>query len=269
MIRFTVAMAAASLIVAAPAAQSTSKYDELLDLYVRDGFVYYRALKSDRARLDGYVNQLAAASPDQMPKEEQTAFWINAYNSLVLRTIIDHYPIAGHAAAYPAKSIRQIPGAFERLTHKVGGRTVTLDQIEQTILAPFNDPRVFFALGRGAQGGGRLRSEAYSGAKLETQLAEAASECISRQGCVTIDREQDKVLVSSIFGWREKEFVAAYADKADPRFAPRSPIERAALAFVYPRLLTTEKEFLEKGTFKVQFGEFDWHLNDLTGRGGR
>src|SRR4051812_14614714 len=74
---------------AAPLAQSSKTYDELLDLYVRDGFVYYRALKSDRGKLDSYVNQLAAASPDQMARDEQVAFWINAYNALVLRTVID------------------------------------------------------------------------------------------------------------------------------------------------------------------------------------
>src|SRR5581483_8983617 len=108
--------------------------DQILDLYVRDGFVYYRALKAERAKLDGYVNQLAAAAPDQMPRNEQIAFWINAYNALVLRTVVDHYPIATRSPQYPQHSIRQIPGAFERLPHKVGGRSLTLDQIEQEVL---------------------------------------------------------------------------------------------------------------------------------------
>src|SRR4051794_26408544 len=129
--RTLIALLLSVLAGAAPVAQSSKTYDELLDLYVRDGFVYYRALKSDRGKLDSYINQLAAASPDQMTRDEQVAFWINTYNALVLRTVVDHYPIAGHAAAYPAKSVRQNPGAFERLTHKAGGRTITLDQIEQ------------------------------------------------------------------------------------------------------------------------------------------
>ena len=75
--------------------------------------------------------------------------------------------------------------------------------------------------------------------------------------------------VSSIFSWREKEFIAAYADKAPAAFASRSPIERAVLAFVEPKLLTTEQEFLEKNSFQVVYMPFDWTLNDLTGRGGR
>lgn len=251
------------------AGQATKGYEDILDTYVRDGEVYYRALKSDRARLDGYVSRLAAASPDAMSKPAQMAFWINAYNALVLQTIIDHYPVQRRSNAYPQHSVRQIPGAFERLTHKVGGRTLTLDQIEQTVLSTFGDPRVYLALARGAEGAGRLRSEAFTADKLESQLSEAATECITRQKCARIDRAGNRVVISPLFSWHEKDFVAAYAEKAPPLFASRSPVERAVLAFVQPKLLTTEREFLEANTFKVEYGDFDWRLNDLTGRGGR
>ena len=243
--------------------------DSLLDLYVRNGEVYYRAIKSERARLDSYIAQLANASVDKEPRDEQLAFWLNAYDALVLRTIADHYPIVGKSGDYPAKSIRQIPGAFERLTHRVAGRTLTLDQIEQTILPGFHDPRVYFALGRGAAGSGRLRSEAFTAARLEEQLADVAAECVTRAQCVAIDRETGRIAISPIFSWREKEFADAYADKAPAAFAARSPIERAVVAFVMPRLLATEKEFIAKNSFQVTYSPFDWTLNDLTGRGGR
>src|SRR5215468_8608934 len=64
--------------------------DRLLDVYVRDGFVYYRALKSDRSKLDRYVASLdvAQATYDKWPKEQQLAFWINAYNAIVLQTVV-------------------------------------------------------------------------------------------------------------------------------------------------------------------------------------
>ena len=73
----------------------TSTFDTILDLYVRDGMVYYRALKAERGRLDALVSQLAAASIESAPREEQMAFWINAYDAIVLRTVVDHYPIQG------------------------------------------------------------------------------------------------------------------------------------------------------------------------------
>lgn len=266
----------ASVAILTPAAQESladsarrKTLDQLLDLYVRNGDAYYRALRAERAKLDGFVNLQATTAVDKMSREEQLAFWLNAYNALVLKTIIDHYPITGGSGAYPAKSIRQIPGAFERLPHRVAGRTITLDQIEQTVLAGFNDPRVFFAIGRGAAGSGRLRSEAFAPARIEEQLAETAAECVTRAQCIRIDREAAKVHASSIFSWREKEFTAAYSDKAPAVFASRSPIERAIIAYVLPKLLPTEKEFLEKNSFQVVYTPFDWTLNDLTGRGGR
>ena len=146
---------------------------------------------------------------------------------------------------------------------------MTLDQLEQTILSKFGDPRLYFALGRGAVGGGRLRSEPFAAGTIEKQLAEVASECVTRAECIQVDAVTNKLMASAIFSWHEKEFVAAYADKAAPLYASRSPIERAILAFVAPTLLQTERDFLEKNTFQLAYRPFDWSLNDLTGRGGR
>ncbi|MEO8257438.1 MAG: DUF547 domain-containing protein [Acidobacteriota bacterium] len=255
--------------VQADAARRKS-YDEMLDLNVRDGLVYYRALRAGRGPLDAYVASLAAAaSLASASREEQMAFWLNAYNAIVLKTVVDHYPIPQRSSEYPARSIRQIPGAFERTAHRVAGRMVTLDQIEQTILAEFHDPRLYLALGRGAIGGGRLRSEAYSGAGLEAQLKDAVAECVTRAQCIEIDRANSQISISPIFSWRSAEFIAAYASTTPELFATRSPVERALLAFIQPHLLTTEREFLEKNQFKIAFKPFDWSLNDLTGRGGR
>jgi len=257
------------LVVASVSAQESKGFEDILENYVRDGQVYYRALKSDRGKLDAYVSRLANATVDGLPRPDQIAFWINAYDALVLRTVIDNYPIQRRSNAYPQKSIRQIPGAFERLTHRVAGRTVTLDQIEQTVLAGFQDPRIYLALARGADGGGRLRSEPFTGARLESQLTEATNECIARQACARVDLSANKVVMSPLFSWHEKDFTDVYASKAPPVFSERSPVERAVLALLQPKLLTTEVEFIQKNAFKMEFGEFDWCLNDLTGRGGR
>jgi hypothetical protein len=252
-----------------PDAAHRKWFEEILDQYVRDGLVYYRSLRAERARLDGYVGALANASIDSAPRNERLAFWLNGYNAIVLKTVVDHYPIAPRSAAYPQHSIRQIPGAFERVQHRIAGRMVTLDQIEQTILPMFEDPRVYLALGRGALGSGRLRSEPFAADSLETQLAEVAAECAGQSQCVEIDRGNNLMSVSSIFSWRAQEFIAGYANRAADTFSARSPIERAVLALVEPKLLTTEKEFLAANQFKVVFRPFDWSLNDLTGRGGR
>jgi hypothetical protein len=242
--------------------------DQLLELYVRDGLVYYNAVKSDRRRLDGYVAALngpQARGIDRLPHDEQMAFWLNAYNALVLATVVDNYPIRGRAANYPSTSIRQIPGAFDKTTHMVAGRAVTLDQIETTVLAAFRDPRLYLAIGRGAVGSGRLRSEAYDGARLGEQLASVAAEFAAGGHLLDIDEATGTVTVTAIVSWREADFIAAYGSATLPRYAARSPIEKALLAFIEPNLLPHERDFLEQNRFRVQFAQFDWRLNDLTG----
>lgn len=251
---------------AVPVADARATYDLVLDTYVRDGLVYYRALRGDRSKLDSFLAAVASASLDGASRADQLAFWLNAYNALVLRSVIDQYPIPQRSKDYPPRSIRQIPGVFERTPRRVAGRALTLDQIEQTVLTTFNDPRVFLALGRGAVGSGRLRSEAYTGADIERQLADAAGECVRRAQCIDIDRDGNAVKVNAIFSWRERDFTASYAEKSDARFAARSPVERAVLAFMAPTLLTTEQMFIERNQFEVRFQPFDWSLNDLTGR---
>lgn len=242
-------------------------FDQVLDLYVRDGLVYYRALRSERGRLDRYAASLnvALAAYDRWSREQKMAFWVNAYNAFVLQTVIDHYPIRGQSANDPAGSIRLIPGAFDRTPHRAAGRTVTLDDIEKKILPEFKEPRLYLALGRGATGSGRLRSEAYSSDRLARQLSAIEREFVSEAAMLRIDRGTGEIAVTPIVGWHEAEFAAAYAAAAPGTYANRSPIERAILVFILPHLLPLETEFIRKNEFKVKYQTFDWRLNDLTG----
>lgn len=259
----------AQLFTPAPGADPLHRpLDVILDANVRDGMVYYHTLKSQRGHLDRYVASLnvPAATYGAWSKPRQMAFWIDAYNAFVLETIINHYPIHGSSPSFPANSIRQLPGAFDKTTWRAAGRMVTLDQIEKTILPPFGDPRVFLALGRGAQGSGRLRSEAYTADRLDAQLAQIQKEFVDMPELLQIDRLTAQVSVTPILSWDQQAFVAADADKAPAAYAQRSPIERAIIAFIEPNLLPLEKEMLQKNQFTVKFHDMDWRLNDLTGR---
>jgi hypothetical protein len=241
-------------------------FDQVLDLYVRDGLVYYRALQIERGRFDAYVRSLdvAGAVYDGWARDEQAAFWVNAYNAFVLRTVINAYPIRGRSPDYPPNSIRQIPGAFERIQHRAAGRRVTLDEIEKTILPGFEDPRLLLALGRGAIGSTRLRSEAITAARLARQLEEATREFATRQRHIAVDPVANRVGVSPIIGWNEARFVAAYGgENGGSPFASRSPVERAVLSLIAPHMLPSEREFLNRNEFEVRFMDFDWRLNDL------
>lgn len=262
-----VAVATASLIAAPP--QRTDRdapLDKILDTYVRDGYVYYLALKIERKPLDEYVQALnvPAAQVAAWSRNEQLAFWINAYNALVLKTVIDKYPIKSVTADYPAKSIRQIPGSFEQITYRVAGQTLTLDAIEKNVIAPMGDARALIALGRGAIGSGRLRSEVYRADRLDEQLEQAVKEFVSRAAGFKVERDANIVTVSPLFGWRQDAFIASFAQSGG-RWADRSPIEQAVMGMAAPKLFAGEREFLLQNTFQLKYGAFDWRLNDLTG----
>lgn len=243
-------------------------FDDILDLYVRDGLVYYRALKSERARFDRYVASLdvPAETYERWNRAQQMAFWVNAYNAFVLRTVIDRYPIAGRSKDYPPNSIRQIPGAFESRRHRAAGRDVTLDEIEKEILPAFKEPRLFLALGRGAIGSGRLRSEAFSSGRIEEQLDRVQAEFVNESEMMRVDRAAGTWSLTPIVSWNSAHFIEAYDPGPDGPFALRSPIERAMIAFVRPHLLPLEREFVDRNQFRVTYHDLDWSLNDLTGR---
>ena len=248
-----------------PQAQLHEPLDKILDLYVRDGYVYYLALLKSRAPLDRYLASLdvPARTVESWPKADQEAFWINGYNAFVLKTVIDAYPIKGRSQDYPAKSIRQIPGAFEQQRHRIGGKSLTLDEIENNELAPFGDPRLVVALGRGAIGSGRLRSEVFTGANLEAQLTDVVKECASRVNCVKVDKTQQVLEVSPLFSWREKQLTQS--PPSGDRWQNRSPIERVVAEMVFPHLFPTERDLLTANKWTMKYGQFDWRLNDLTG----
>ena len=249
-------------------AQSRSDrvFDQILDQYVRDGFVYYAALQAERRAFDRHVASLAErpAGFDAWSEARRLAYWLNGYNALVLRTVIDHYPIRGTSAEFPEDSVMQIPGVFSGREHRIAGRRLTLQAIEDELVAAFGDPRAHLALGRGAVGSPRLRSEAFSDDRLEAQLQAVVADFATTPHHVTLDRAGDEVVVSAVLGWRAEQF-ATLAGAGGADGTSRSPIERALVALISPALFPSERAFLTRNTFRLRYRDFDWRLNDLTG----
>src|SRR4029453_11333672 len=121
-------------------------------------------------------------------------------NALALQLVINHYPLNG--------TVRQIPGGFDKTIWRVAGRAVTPAQIEKPTLPEFKEPRLYLALGRGAVGSGRLRSEAYTSDRLEKQLKDIQTEFVSDRHLYRVDRAANQISVTPILSWREADFVA-------------------------------------------------------------
>ena len=196
------------------------------------------------------------------------AFWINVYNALTLKAIVDHYPIQSSflkSFVYPRNSIRQIPGVWDKLTFSVMGRDMTLDEIEHRVLrARFNEPRIHMALVCAAKGCPPLRNEQYTAAKLERQLDDQTNRFLSNAKKFRIDRENKTVYLSPIFDWFGDDFIKTY--RANRAFQGYSAKERAVLNFVSRYLGDPDRMYLEKGGYSLSYLPYDWSLNEKVSR---
>ncbi|MBC7654690.1 MAG: DUF547 domain-containing protein, partial [Oligoflexus sp.] len=120
-----------------------SAFDKLLKKNVSDnGKVDYASFVKDKAALEDYVTSLTKMNPAKLSKNEQTAYWINAYNASVIDKVVRNYP---------TKSILKIDGgkAFDAtLPYKFNGESLSLNDIEKKKLmgSDLFDGRIHFAV---------------------------------------------------------------------------------------------------------------------------
>lgn len=187
-----------------------SAWDRLLRAHVTRGadgiarFSYRRVSKAERAALDGYIARLQSVRVGGLRRAEQFAYWVNLYNALTVRLILDHPGV---------KSIRDIdisPGLFAdgpwgAKLATVEGRAVTLNDIEHRILRPiFRDPRVHYAVNCASLGCPDLAPRAFTAENRETLLEQAARAYVNHPRGARVTG--DGLVVSSIYVWFAEDF---------------------------------------------------------------
>ncbi|RIY09861.1 DUF547 domain-containing protein [Hymenobacter rubripertinctus] len=185
-------------VAAAPAAFNHGTFDRLLKKYVNgQGRVNYKGFKSEEKAFNDYLAQLSKNPPAAADsKAEQMAFWINAYNAYTIRLILDNYPL---------KSIKDIGEPWKKVFFSIGGEKMSLDNIEHGILRKkFNDPRIHFALVCASISCPPLRPEAYSAARLSTQLDDQARDFLNNPGKNKISAASAQL--SSYFDWYKDDW---------------------------------------------------------------
>lgn len=218
-------------------------FDRIVRTHVdASGEVAYRNLRNqDGAALASYLGRLAEADPAALDRKEQFAFWINAYNAVIL---------AGVLEGQHAESTFGRWSFFKRFKRPIAGKPRTPDEIEHEILRPkFNDFRVHFAVNCASASCPKLRREAYVGARLDAQLDEQGSEFLNDPRRNRFDLKAGKVELSRIFEWFSGDF------NADGR----------TLAETLDRYLTPEQRHLWKST-PATFLDYDWTLNAQPGQ---
>lgn len=244
-----------------------TNYAIVLKAHVTDtGLVNYAALKKNPAKLDAYLKTIAgldAKTVADWPEPDRVALYLNAYNAITLRSIVNNFPIdAGFFASfvYPKNSIRQIDGVWDETKWTVTGDAMTLEHIEHEILRKkHNEPRIHMALVCAALGCPPLRNEPYTGDKLDAQLDDQARRFLSATTKFRIDRKEKIVYVSSIFKWFGEDFV-----KTHGRDTPRDfdANERAVIGFTLRHVDANNAKFLRAGGYELEYLSYDWSLNE-------
>ncbi len=228
------------------------------------GLVHYERIRSSQEfeRYKRLANGLRGFDLRSLHKRDQRiAFWINIYNTAVIHGVIERGI---------SRSVKELPGFFDRISYNIGGYDFSLNEIEHGILrgnrrppywlfSPFRkkdprlefiidppDPRIHFALVCGARSCPPIGF--YEAEQIGFQLQLAAMSFINSPQ-VKILPEERSLLISKIFKWYRVDFIQGARGLVD-----------------------TLLEFLDEGEKKVflkanrdririKYQPYDWNLN--------
>ena len=183
----------------APLPAATSAF--LAKFVNAEGNVNYAAIKRNPLELKGLLKRVEAFDAASAKPTDREAFYLNAYNLLVIGEVV---------ARYPLESVQKVPGFFDKNLVSVAGEKLTLNDLEaQKLRQPYADPRVHFALVCGAKGCPRLSRAAYVGNQLDAQLTIQARKVLQDPTFIRVDAKARKVQLSQIFKWYEVDFKAS------------------------------------------------------------
>ncbi len=221
-----------------PAGIDHSGWNTLVKKYVNDrGLVDYKAWKADAGdmeSLDNYLDQYAATS-EKAEGNELGASAVNAYNAFAIRTILENYPV---------KSIKDIDGVFSNKSHSIGGKKLSLDEIEKGNAIPAIGARAHAIVVCCAKSCPPLQTDAYTEANLDSLADKASAAWLSRSDLNDFSRGGNEIAISKIFKWYDEDFekaggVKSFLKKHAPEKA-RGKIDGA----------------------DIDYMDYDWSLNE-------
>ncbi|HEX8504138.1 MAG TPA: DUF547 domain-containing protein [Hymenobacter sp.] len=213
-------------------AQTTAFFQKFVN---KEGKVNYAGIQRHPEMLNELLESIASfdAAHAQMP--DQYAFYLNAYNVLVIGEIVSHYPLT---------SVQDMPGFFNKTRMRVAHEQLTLDQIETDKLRKiYDDPRLHFALVCGTNSCPRLNRAAYVGKDLFVQLNNQAKFALLDPAYVQVNEQDKTVKLPEIFKWYETDF---------------STSGKTGVLYVNQ----FRKENRVPTWFSVDYYPYNWSLND-------
>lgn len=175
-----------------------SETDQFLKKYVRSGSVDYPNLAQNQSDLKPLIEFIARASIQNLNQTEQKAFYINAYNLLVINQIIENYP---------SNSPQSIGGFFDTRKQIVAEEKITLNELEkQKLLIPTGDARLHFVLVCAAKGCPKIADFAFQPDQLDAQIDQQTRLALNDPEFIRLDESTQKAAISEIFTWYRADF---------------------------------------------------------------
>ncbi len=207
-------------------------WDQVLILNVTEqGKVNYKGVIQDSPLLYKYFTAMSENPPkDNWSKEEVLAYWINLYNAIAIKLVIDNYPI---------KSIRELQEPWNQRFFKIEDKKYSLDDIEHTILREMNDPRIHFLINCASASSPILWNRAYTATNINKALDERTKAFINNSKFNVISKTELKL--SKVFEWYEKDFKVRGGNVVD--------------------FINTYSNVKISKIGKDNYKEYDWNLN--------
>ncbi|MBI3321318.1 MAG: DUF547 domain-containing protein [Candidatus Omnitrophica bacterium] len=217
-------------------------WDALLKRFVADGLVDYAGMWQERPSLDRFLGQLAEfAISQRASRDEQAAFWINAYNACVIAGVLDRAPL---------RSVKDVKGFFDTRRYRIAAEAMTLNDLEARGRA-LGEWRVHLALVCASSSCPVLRSEAYVPARLDEQLSDQVTRFLADPARgLRLDETAGVLWVSKLFTWYAKDFV------------PEGPLTaQRLLPVIAPYLGPALVQAIQQRPVALKFLDYDWRLN--------
>lgn len=244
----------AGLLAAAPlhaADPDYSAWNALLSGYYspEKGMDYAGLKAKEQPRLDSLRGAMAKVRIAELNPKELQAYWINLYNITVTGMIADHYPLG---------SIKDLStginpySVFKKDWVRWEGGKMSLDTLEvERIRKGFKDPRIHFAVNCAARSCPALRTEAYTGARLDEQLDDQVRRFLAGPNGARLQSANGKVTirVTKILKWFKEDF---------------DQWGGGGETFVKKYLSAAQQKQVAAagGKVRLEFDDYDWKLND-------
>jgi hypothetical protein len=232
---------------AEPSPADHAAFDELLQTYVSDGSVDYRAwqhTQQHQEQLDRYLAALATTNLSGASRAELLAFYINAYNAATIRLILRNLD--------QIDSIKDIDSPWDTREWTLSGERLSLNDIEHKKLREqLGEPRIHFAIVCASIGCPDLANRAYTAEAIEDELDAATRRFMSSSKHLRTSETKGRAVLSlnPILKWFKDDFTDG----------GRSPVSDFVLRYADPQTAIFIKKHVER--LKIDYLDYDWTLN--------